>query len=197
MKNLNKTLFIWLLLVTSLCVWFALARIHSIRSADLVGQLKLLSTVVVVDCILIGLFVKWGWRWRLLHPWLVPFPNLNGVWKGEIHSTYKDANTGQSVAGLAATLTIRQTFTDISCVMETAEMRSTSSLADFDLNPEKQQKQLVYVYCSRPKLTVSQRSPMHDGAVVFDIVNEPATRLSGRYWTARGTRGEIELKRRS
>jgi SMODS-associating 2TM, beta-strand rich effector domain len=196
MRNLNKTLFIWLLLIASVCVWIALAWIRSIASSDLFGLLKLLPTVVAVDCVLIGLFVKWGWRWRLLHPWLVPFPNLNGVWKGEINSTYEAHTPGEKIVGLAATLTIHQTFTNVSCVMETAEMRSNSALAGFDLNPEGQQKQLVYVYCSRPKLIVSERSPMHDGAVVFDIIGRPPTKLSGHYWTTRNTRGDIELKRR-
>jgi len=196
MKNLNKTLFVWLLLGMSLCIWVALAWIRSIGPTDVADLLKLLATVVGADCVLIGLFAKWGWRWRLLYPWLVPFPNLNGVWEGEIHSTYKDADTRRSTAPVAATLTIHQTFIDISCVMQTAEMRSTSALAGFDLDAEKQQKQLVYLYCSRPKLTVADRSPMHDGAVVFDIVDDPPTKLLGRYWTSRGTVGEIELSRR-
>jgi hypothetical protein len=196
MKNLNKMVFIWLLLGASLCIWIALAWIHSIGSTDLPGLVKLLPSVVAADCVAIGLFAKWGWRWRFLYPWLVPFPNLNGVWEGEINSTHKGAETGQSLAPIAATLAIRQTFTDISCVMQTAEMRSTSALAGFDLDVEKQQKQLVYLYCSRPKLTVAERSPMHDGAVVFDIIDNPPRKLSGRYWTTRGTAGEIELIRR-
>jgi hypothetical protein len=196
MRNLNKSLFVWLLLATSICVWITLAWIRSIASSDVVGLLKLLPSVVAVDCVLIGLFVKWGWRWRLLYPWLVPFPNLNAVWKGEINSTYEGRTPAERIAGLAAMLTIHQTFTNVSCVMETAEMRSSSALAGFDLNPERQQKQLVYVYYSRPKLTVSERSPMHDGAVVFDIIGSPPTKLSGHYWTTRNTRGDIELTRR-
>src|SRR5437868_3180848 len=107
MKNLNRTLFVWLLVAISFCVWVVLAWMRSISSADIAGLLKMLPGVVTVDCILLGLFAKWGWRWRLLCPWLVPFPNLNGVWKGEIQSTHQDGDTGHRIAPVAATLTIR------------------------------------------------------------------------------------------
>jgi hypothetical protein len=194
MRNLNKTLFVWLLLATTVCVWIALAAIRSVASSDPAGLLRLLPTVVVIDCGLIGLFVKWGWRWRLLYPWLVPFPDLNGMWKGTLHSTYVDPKTGERAALIKATLAVRQTFTDISCVMRTDEMTSSSGLAGFVLDKEQQQKQLVYTYCSRPKLTLAERSTMHDGTIVFDIVGDPPARLSGHYWTTRGTAGEAELK---
>ncbi len=196
MKNLNKTLFVWLLLVISICAWAGLVWICSIKASDVPALLKLLPTVVAIDCVSIGVFAKWVWRWRLFYPWLVPFPDLDGLWEGEIQSTYEDAATGEKVAPVRTTITIRQSFTDISCVMETAEMRSTSALAGFDLDRQQQRKQFAYVYCSRPKLTVAQSNPMHDGAAVFDIMGEPPSRLSGRYWTTRGTVGEIELERR-
>jgi hypothetical protein len=197
MSNLNKKLFLWLLLGISVLIWIGLAGVRSIAWTDLVRLLKLFPTVVAIDCLMVGLFVKWFWKWHLLYPWLVPFPNLNGTWTGEIRSSYKDAMTQQKLAVVAATLSVRQTFADISCVMETAEMRSASALCGFDLNPDKQQRQLAYIYCSRPKLSVSDRSPMHDGAVVFDVIGEPPTKLSGRYWTTRGTSGDVELTRQS
>jgi hypothetical protein len=196
-KNLNKTLFVWLLLATSVCAWIALVWLRSIDASDVAALLRPLPTVVAVDCVLIGLFTKWAWRWRLFYPWLVPFPDLSGVWEGQLQSSYKDTATGDNTVPIPATLTIRQSFTSISCVMQTEEMRSTSALAEFDLDTEQQRRQLVYVYCSRPKLTVAERSAMHDGAVVFNILGKPPTQLSGRYWTTRGTVGEIKLERRS
>jgi hypothetical protein len=195
MTNLNKKFFVWLLVGLSVCVWVALASICSVASNNLLGLLNLLPPVVTIDCVLLALFVKWIWKWRFLHPWLVPFPNLNGVWKGELKSTYEDKATRGDAASVPTTLTVRQSFTSVSCIMITAEMRSSSAHAGFDLNEEKQQRQLAYIYCSRPKLTLSGTSDMHDGAVVFDILGNPPTRLTGRYWTTRGTAGDIELKR--
>jgi predicted pore-forming effector associated with SMODS systems len=194
MKNLNKTFFVWLLVGASAIIWVVLAWLYSVSSADVVGLFKLLPTVVAIDCVLIWVFVKWGWRWPLLHPWLVPFPDLNGKWKGEIHSTYRDRETGENVP-IATTLTIRQTFIEISCIMETNEMKSASGLADFFLDSAQQQKQLIYTYCSRPKLTLADKSQMHDRTVTFDIVGNPPSRLVGRYWTTRRTVGDIELSR--
>jgi hypothetical protein len=197
MKHLNKTAFVSLLLCASVCVWIVSAWLSSVEFTDGLGLLKLLPTVVTGDCIIIGLFVKWVWKWPLLHPWLVPFPNLNGTWKGTLHSTYVDPNTGERIAPITATLTIRQTFTDISCLMRTDEMQSSSGLAGFLLDEGQQQKQLAYTYCSRPKLTLTDKSPMHDGSVVLDIIGAPPTKLSGCYWTTRDTVGDIELRRRS
>jgi hypothetical protein len=195
MRNLNTKWFIWILLSISLLVWIALACIQSIRSPDLPGLLRLFPTVVAIDCAVVGLFVKWLWKWRLLHPWLVPFPDLSGAWTGEIRSSYNDTTSTETPAPIPATLCVRQTFVQISCVMETAEMRSASALCTFDLDPDRQQRQLGYIYCSRPKLGLAEKSAMHDGAAIFDILDEPATKLSGQYWTTRGTRGDIELRR--
>jgi hypothetical protein len=196
-SNLNKKLFTWLLVGISVLVWVALACVRSVASTDLTGLLKLFPMVVAVDCMVIGLFVKWFWKWHMLYPWLVPFPNLNGIWSGEIRSSYKDPTTCETRPAFGATLSVRQTFVEISCAMETAEMRSFSALCGFDLNSDKQQRQLAYIYCSRPKLSIADRSPMHDGAVVFDIMGDPPTKLSGRYWTTRGSTGNIELTRQS
>lgn len=195
MINLNKTLFVWILVGLSVLIWAVLANIYSIRLNQLLPRLQLLPTVITVDCVIAAVFAKWIWKWPLLYPWLVPFPNLNGIWKGEIQSTYDQQGSSGDRHSIAAILNIRQTFLTISCVMTTAEMRSTSIHAAFEVNREQQQEQLVYVYCSRPKMTVADRSAMHDGSVVLDVVGNPPARLIGCYWTTRGTAGDIELKR--
>lgn len=195
MKNLNKSVFVWLLVGISVGAWITFDSIGVAKPTNVAGIFELLSSVVTVDSLLIAFFLKWGWRWSLLHPWLVPYPNLNGVWVGRIVSTYEAGDTSERIAPVAAEVTIRQSFAEVSCVMQTSEMRSTSALAGFDLNVEQQQKQLAYIYCSRPNLTVAQKSPMHDGAVVLEIIGEPPTKLAGRYWTTRGTQGQLELVR--
>lgn len=195
MSNLNKKLFIWLLLAVSVFVWIALAGIQAIQLNDLRALLRLFPTVVAIDSAVVGVFVKWMWKWQLFHPWLVPFPDLSGAWKGEIRSNYNETASRETHTPISATLSVRQTFIEISCVMETAEMRSASALCAFDIVPDQQQRQLAYIYCSRPKLSLIEKSAMHDGAAVFDIAGEPATRLSGRYWTTRGTSGDIEFRR--
>jgi hypothetical protein len=78
--------------------------------------------------------------------------------------------------------------------MLTDEMRSTSSLAsvsgtDGDLS-------LNYIYLSRPKSRVEHRSRIHAGATSLDVSGKPASRLHGRYWTDRDSRGELDFTAR-
>jgi hypothetical protein len=77
--------------------------------------------------------------------------------------------------------------------MRTAEMTSYSYSETFKLESDDQIKQLSYSYTSKPLTTVSYRSPVHDGSIVFDIIGDPVKKLKGQYWTARKTTGEIEM----
>jgi hypothetical protein len=47
------------------------------------------------------------------------------------------------------------------------------------------------VYRNEPKLSVRERSPIHYGALVLDVLGDPAKDLAGHYWTDRSTRGEL------
>ena len=75
----------------------------------------------------------------------------------------------------------------------TGEMDSFSTSEGFNIDPERQIKQLAYIYTSKPRISLNQRSLPHDGAIVFDIIEKPVRKLKGRYWTERKTIGEIIL----
>lgn len=77
--------------------------------------------------------------------------------------------------------------------MRTAEMTSYSYSEDLKLESDKQIKQLSYSYTSRPSITVTDRSPLHEGSIIFDIIGDTVTKLKGQYWTSRKTTGEIEM----
>jgi hypothetical protein len=193
MKNLNKVLFVWILVGFSVLVWLLLALRASVTISDGVKLLKLLPTVIAADAIALGVFVKWLWRCKLLHGWLVPFPDLNGTWQGTIKTTWVDPKTGEHPAAIPVILCIKQSFISISCVMRTREMTSHSYCSDFVLDADSQLKKLAYSYKSWPRATVVDRSPPHDGTIIFDIVGDPPHKLNGQYWTARKTTGEIDL----
>ena len=90
-------------------------------------------------------------------------------------------------------LTIRQTFGQISCVMRTAEMTSRSYCADFWIDNDEQVRKLAYCYTSVPSVLIPDRSQPHDGAMLFEIIGEPAQKQRGNYWTTRKTTGEVTL----
>ncbi len=193
MKNLNFKTFILIVLVISAIVWWMIAEIKGIDLSDLWILLKQVPDVAFVNGILFALFVKWGWRSRIFQGWLVPFPDLNGTWQGTIQTSWVDPETNRSPDPIPVLLTIKQSFLSLSCVMRTAEMTSHSFAEDFKIDQEKQIKQMVYSYMSKPTVNLSERSAIHEGTIIFDILGKPVNKLSGQYWTARKTTGLIEL----
>lgn len=193
MKNLNPKRFaLALFVVFAIC--FVVVAFRSGRSVtDLWSALAIAYKAVPLVVLIAGFFVSYAWRWKCFRGWLVPFPDLNGTWQGSIQTTWKNPDTGASPAPIPVILTIKQSFTRISCVMRTAEMTSRSYLADFWLDGDEQVRMLGYSYHSKPSPTVADRSQPHDGTFVFELVNDPVEKLKGTYWTARKTTGEVVL----
>lgn len=195
MKYLNKKIFVWLIIGISVLFYLAYLLLFPVKDKTLFNFLKPITTVVTLDTIVIFLFTKWVWKWKLLYSWLVPFQNLNGTWKGEIKTNWIDEKTGKKPAPIPVILTIKQSFTNISCVMRTGEMNSYSFIAGFVIDKENQILRLVYSYDSIPKQTVKDRSPQHFGTMYFDIINIGGKKeLNGDYWTGRETTGRVELE---
>lgn len=172
-------------------LWFLIAFFSGLNLSKILHFFKVLPEVATMDLILLSFFVKWGWKLKLFKGWLVPFPDLNGTWEGQITTTWINLETGESPSPIKAFLTIKQTFSKMSCVLRTEEMTSYSYSEGFKLDSENQIKQLSFSYTSKPRTTVKDRSPVHEGSIVFDIIGTPAKKLKGEYWTSRKTTGEI------
>lgn len=193
MKNINIKYTVYILAGITGTAWFSIGLVSGIDFSDFWSFIKLLPTVVMVDLVFIGFFLKWAWKWNFLHDWLVPFPNLEGTWEGVIRSSYIDAATKNKVAPIPCILSIKQSYNKISCVMRTREMTSYSFGEEFRIEGDNQIRQLCYSYTSKPLPSVTDRSPIHEGTIIFEIIGKPAKKLFGNYWTARKTTGEIEL----
>ncbi len=193
MNNLNIKYFVYILLALSAGVLFGLAQVAGSDLSEGRVFFGLLRYVLIVDIAIVSFFIKWGWKWRILKGWLVPFPNVNGTWIGVIRSGWKDPQTGNKLPPIPTMLTIKQSFFGMSCVMHTSEMRSISYVEGFHLDSERQLRQIAYTYTSIPRQSVRDRSTPHDGTVVFDFIEKPDRKLLGRYWTGRKTTGEIAL----
>jgi hypothetical protein len=193
MRNLNLKPFWYLIAGVSVISLYVLARMggsEHTRPADVLWHIPV---VAAVDAASYGLFAVFIWRWKPLQGWLVPFPDLNGTWKGSISSDWE----GDGAAGVEAIpviLSIRQSFGRMSCVMRTAEMESRSYAESFSIKPEDQVRRLCYSYTSRPKQSLRHRSTPHDGTALFNIVDASGElRLEGEYWTQRRTTGSVKL----
>lgn len=148
------------------------------------------STVVGVVLLLLVVFDLWAWRWRLLHGWFVPRPDLRGTWRVELRSNWKNPATNQPVGPIVAYLVVRQTYSTISARMLTAE--SASELVAAEISKASDGTYcFAAVYRNEPKLSVRDRSPIHFGAFVLGVQGDPAKDLVGHYWTDRDSRGEL------
>lgn len=137
------------------------------------------------------IFTSYAWRWRIFHRWLVPFPDMEGTWQGEVQTTWQNPGTNESPGTIPATLTIKQSYSHISCVMRTAEMTSRSYFADFWIDEDKQVRKLGCSYISTPSIEVRERSQTHEGTVELEIIGNPVNKLKGIYWTTRKTTGSL------
>lgn len=194
MKNIKLKTSLTLIILISVIILFTLLAVTG-KPANVEESLKLVPKIVTIDMLIIGLFSTYLWKYKIFRTWLVPFPNLNGTWKGFIQSTWEDPITGKRSAPIPIILTIKQSFFRISCVMRTGEMTSHSCIADFTLDKESQVKRLCYTYDSNPISKVKDRSAQHCGTTVFDIIeNKRVKKLNGYYWTGRKTTGDIYLE---
>ena len=193
MKNLNSKRFALAIFGVFAACFIGIAYCSGKEVSDLWGALVIAYKTIPLVLLAVGVFVTYAWRWRVFRGWLVPFPDLNGTWQGSIQTTWRNPDTGEIPAPIPVILTIKQSFTRISCVMRTAEMTSRSYLADFWLDGDEQVRMLGYSYHSKPLPTVADRSQPHDGTIVFELIGDRVTKLKGAYWTARKTTGEIVL----
>ena len=177
--------------ISSIALFIA-ALLKGFDLRNIVDVILLIPIVVTIDSIAWFIFTTLLWRWNFLHSWLIPFPDLNGTWKGNIQKDRKDAE-GQTPDHIPTILTIKQSFGRISCVMRTEEMESRSYVEGFRIDKNVQVRQLCYLYTSKPKTSLRIRSTPHDGSILFNIIGTPAKKLNGEYWTQRKTTGTVEL----
>lgn len=192
-RNLNAKPFLYLLAGFSVVVLLIAASIQGFELKSFWKTLRLIPTVATADIVAYLIFTTWIWRWKFLQGWLIPFPDLNGTWQGHLETTWKDEQ-GNTPGPIPTILTIKQSFTRLSCVMRTGEMVSHSYIEGFCIDKHNQVRRLCYSYTSQTGITVRHRSNPHDGTMVLNIIGTPAAKLEGEYWTRRETTGTVKLK---
>lgn len=134
------------------------------------------------------LFVSFAWKWKVFRGWLVPFPNISGKWKGYLESSYEGASKRIPIE-----LSIKQTFLHIQITLSTKESKSNSIAAAFNIDDDRNIKQICYTYRNEPKAKLQEISPIHYGSVILDI--DASDKMSGKYWTGRKTIGDISVSK--
>ena len=155
--------------------------------------LRFYSAAVVVVLLALAAWDKWLWRLAFVQRVANVPRNIRGTWKGNLNSFWKD-ETGSSPPVKTVYLVVRQSAWHVSVVLLTDESRSASSLAT--VASDGVTASLDYMYLNRPDSRFEERSRIHHGSASFDIIGLPATRLRGRYWTNRDSRGELDFTER-
>ena len=156
------------------------------------------STLGVVGplMLLFLLFDTWLWRFKWLHPWLVPNINIDGTWKGELVSNFRGED-GATIPPIEVFLVVRQGFFGISLRLLTRESESESLTAQITHASDGPQT-VIGAYRNTPIIAHRDRSQIHYGALRLAIRGgNPATRLEGEYWTDRRTQGSLSFSQRA
>ena len=196
MKNVKEEALLWVRVVSPIAIWAIILYATDTKLSINKEAIKKLPDVVTVYVILSLVFTKWLWRLRFFRSWLVPFPDLQGTWEGQVTSTWKNPNTNETLSPIPIILVIRQTFSSISCTLFTKESESHSTSAQFSRD-EDGAVRLSYIYTNRPKATIRDRSEIHEGAARLNVVTVPQRSLEGEFWTGRCTTGEMSLNFKS
>lgn len=157
-------------------------------------SISILTSVIGIYTIVHIIFVKWLWRLRIFSGWLVIAPNIQGTWKGEVETTWKDPSLNKSVSPVYAYLVIRQDLNKVHIAMFSLESSSQSLVAAIKIDEERGIKLLNYSYTNNPRAVVRDRSEIHHGAANLKIITKPDLRLVGDYWTDRKTTGSMKFE---
>lgn len=149
--------------------------------------LRPLSIVTGGLLMALAAFDKRLWRLRLLHGWFVHRPDVNGTWRVIIRPV-----NNPGVSQVDGFMVIRQTFSTLSLRLLTAES-SSELLAGSVVRAPDETYSLAGVYRNDPRLAVRDRSPIHHGGILLQVIGDPPAALKGHYWTDRSSCGEIEL----
>jgi len=194
MKHFNIKAFLWIVVPLSILIWILLILLAELGVDPIWGAIKRIPTVITIDFGLWLFFVKWAWKWKVFQGWLVPFPVLEGTWAGVMRSTWTDPVTKTAIPPIPFSLVIRQSFLSISCSIYTEESSSISCSSDIIIDKESKRTQLLYHFTNRPQASVRNRSEIHDGTALLDVIEDKQVKMKGEYWTSRKTTGDIEVK---
>lgn len=130
--------------------------------------------VIGITVIIVGLYVKWVWRY-------LPFkgtPILGKHYNGIIRSSSGDRE---------ARLIINQTLLSIHITLISKESKSKSISSTIEDNCG--ERQLIYCYINTPQAAVRYKSQIHYGTAIL-CVDDPQM-LTGQYFSDRQTSGDM------
>ena len=187
--------YLFALMAAAALAWLAVLWLNGV-SVPAAAFLKPFAWVESLLLTLIAVFDRWAWRWRILRPWFVSTPDLQGTWKGEVRSSWAAPGESAPRPPLEAYLAIRQTYSSMHVRLMTRESESVSLAAGLVREPDGRHTVSV-AYRNTPPALRRSASSIHNGGMLFTVRARPRLALEGEYWTDRDTKGELRFTARS
>ena len=161
--------------------------------AILLDTLGWLSPVFILSIILI-VINEYGWKYKAFK-WLVDLPNLNGRYKGELVSSFKDKNGNSIVKDCiveikqnASSISVFSYYADKGTAKQTSKARSVSEQIVKEPNGN---FILHYIFTNEPDSMIEMLNK-HNGTAKF-IFFEDKKYLEGEYYNHRLNKGTINV----
>jgi len=184
---IGLTIFVWLIVL-----WFQGQPVLSLKFLAPFG------IVVSVISLIVLLFNKYIWAWKIFNGWYVKRPDIRGTWLVELQSNWIEPTTNEVIPPIKAFIVVRQTLTSLSFRLMTKESKSRSIAYNIEVQEEDTLFKLVGIYRNEPNINLQGlRSDIHYGSFSLDIHGNPVDELEGFYWTDRGTKGTMKLLKRN
>jgi hypothetical protein len=188
-----------ILVGSGIVVAWALNGGYALVTGHSPGVLHWISLAAIVVAVPLAFVADKLWRpiWERF-PFLqrLTFPDLNGKWTGTLISTWVDPATGQPKPPISVTITIRQTLLYTTVLLSTAESTSHSTRAVLESHRDIGLVKIWYSYNNDPKAQNQHRSSPHEGVAFLELnIDADPNRLTGRYYTARKTAGDIDVRK--
>ena len=158
--------------------------------ADL-SWVRYYSLSVLAATLLLAAWDRWLWCLPPLRNLGFVPPRVFGTWRGTLESAWVDPATGETHPSKTVYLVVRQRFSSLAVVMLTEEAGSHSTVAS--ITDSYGMATLDYMYLGQPDILIEDRSRMHHGATSLRISGSPCSRLRGRYWTDRNSKGALDF----
>ena len=142
----------------------------------LAGKFGLISVLTVGAW---AAFVRWGFRWRWLHPWLVKPPNLHGRWEGHDEPLYYQGKKKRELA-----IEIEQTLLGLRCNAYIKDKQSHCLCASLVSDKDNTTFWVIYTY--KTLVAANARAgDSHEGTVMLTHVPSPPAQLVGKWFNNR------------
>ncbi|ELA7336916.1 TPA: hypothetical protein ACN36B_004904 [Vibrio parahaemolyticus] len=179
-----------------------------LNKTNFIDSILISSTISFPFIVIIFIMAKYAWKPIWKAPLLGPIcnknvcPDLNGVWKGKIQSSYIGPDKRKIVKDVSMNISADFLGFDIKLISDDNYQRSTVVQSEIYKDPRDNNYYVSYIFESVVDQPLSSDDSKFDGAAKLSVrFEDDGLKLVGTYWTNRAyqrglnTAGTIELIR--